>query len=416
MVNLTAARKATYAAVLILAVLLALEGAARLLPEAKRPDLSTVAFDQVAVGNLYVPDADLFWRLRPGLATFFNGNRLRTSSLGFRGPEPGDPKVLCLGDSVAFGYSVEEPEAWPHLLARASGLEVLDAGVPGYSTYQGRVLLAQLLVRFRPRVVALSFGYNDAHLFPFADTAAAHGLGARLVRRLRRSAAFRQLAALAGEGRAVRAARELLEIRGRNHGSFPFHGDEDLTRFRAGETRIREILAGSPERVALPAYAENLAAMVRMAVGHGAAVLLVETPYAVSTREPYFAASRIGTPIARYRQAMREVAVAEGATLVELPRLHERVEADPTLFVTRPLGEMERASFARLAIDPGRRREMGLGPDLRYRVDVVHPSAGGHAYIAAEVARAMAGLGRGIGSAERGSAPAGEREQAEHER
>ena len=31
---------------------------------------------------------------------------------------------------------------------------------------------------------------------------------------------------------------------------------------------------------------------------------------AVATLEPYFAASRIGAPIARYRQAMREVAAA----------------------------------------------------------------------------------------------------------
>ena len=222
-----------------------------------------------------------------------------------------------------------------------------------------------------------------------------HGAAARLLRLLGRSAAFRRLAAFAGEGQAVVAARELLDIRGRDHASFPFHGDEDLARFRAGEARIRAILAAAGERVPLAAYAENLRAMVRMAAARGAIVLLVETPYAVASPEPYFAASRIGAPIPRYREAMAAVAAAEGATLVELPRLREQAAADPSRFVTRPLGPLERESFARLAIDPVRRRELGVAPDLRYRVDVVHPSAGGHAYIAGEVAKAMARFGGG---------------------
>lgn len=64
---------------------------------------------------------------------------VNTNALGLRGaevkvPAPG-PRVLAVGDSVTFGWGVEDGESWPARLAEAlgaqvPGLEVLNAGVP----------------------------------------------------------------------------------------------------------------------------------------------------------------------------------------------------------------------------------------------------------------------------------------------
>ena len=57
-----------------------------------------------------------------------------TSSLGFRSPEIQEKKsgvrILCLGDSVTFGWGVEQEESYPALLAKSLNAEVINAGVP----------------------------------------------------------------------------------------------------------------------------------------------------------------------------------------------------------------------------------------------------------------------------------------------
>lgn len=57
-----------------------------------------------------------------------------TNSLGMRGPELDDsrsnPRVLCLGDSVTFGWGVTYEESWPALLATTLDVETVNAGVP----------------------------------------------------------------------------------------------------------------------------------------------------------------------------------------------------------------------------------------------------------------------------------------------
>lgn len=57
-----------------------------------------------------------------------------TSSRGLRSPElsgGGDrPRVLCLGDSVTFGWGVAYEDSWPARLAEALDVETVNAGVP----------------------------------------------------------------------------------------------------------------------------------------------------------------------------------------------------------------------------------------------------------------------------------------------
>jgi lysophospholipase L1-like esterase len=112
------------------------------------------------------------YRLRPGERLRVLGRDVRVSSLGLRGPEaaarppPGSRRVLVLGDSVAFGWGLDEAESYPAALAealRGRGLaaEVLNAGVPGYSTADEAALHRELAPALAPDLVVLAVSLND---------------------------------------------------------------------------------------------------------------------------------------------------------------------------------------------------------------------------------------------------------------
>lgn len=118
-------------------------------------------------------DPDLGYRLRPDIDTQARGVHVVTNEHGMRGasvartPAPGTHRVLVLGDSVAFGFRLEEPDTFPVLLeqeieARDDGAwEVLNAGVEGYNTRNQLVYLRTSLLDFAPETIVLVFNLND---------------------------------------------------------------------------------------------------------------------------------------------------------------------------------------------------------------------------------------------------------------
>jgi lysophospholipase L1-like esterase len=111
------------------------------------------------------PDPVLLWR--PSAHKPFNSDR-------FKGPEILDPKpsevvrVMCYGDSLTDG---PPKGGWPRWLERLLGerspvpgrrFEVLNAGVAGYSSHQGLLRFLQEVDRYRPELLVVSFGWNDA--------------------------------------------------------------------------------------------------------------------------------------------------------------------------------------------------------------------------------------------------------------
>jgi lysophospholipase L1-like esterase len=73
---------------------------------------------------------------------------------------------LALGNSCTFGWGVTYEECWTKLLEDrlnkiiAPDAEVINAGIPGYSSHQGRILFNELL-SLQPDVVLIMFGWND---------------------------------------------------------------------------------------------------------------------------------------------------------------------------------------------------------------------------------------------------------------
>ncbi|MDP3937811.1 MAG: SGNH/GDSL hydrolase family protein [Deltaproteobacteria bacterium] len=132
----------------------------------------------------FIAPSDLIWSLKPGYdeiitrIPWVEGEtrtyRVHVNALGFRGDEIAPEKkfgalrVVCLGDSIIFGdkldggdtISVRMAEI---LAARSPGrpVELINAGVPGYSSRQGLALWRQRIGILKPDVVIIAFGFND---------------------------------------------------------------------------------------------------------------------------------------------------------------------------------------------------------------------------------------------------------------
>ncbi len=121
-------------------------------------------------------DPELGFELRPGADLEFDGvtikipaTHVRVSSQGARGPElalqkpPGVRRLVCIGDSVAFGWGVGENQTQCAVLAATLGpkWEVVNLAVPGYGAAQKRRQLELRGLAFQPDVVLVQFDQND---------------------------------------------------------------------------------------------------------------------------------------------------------------------------------------------------------------------------------------------------------------
>ena len=121
------------------------------------------------------PDPRIVFRLRPDVEGQFKGVRYRASALGIRGPQtttakrPGSIRVVGLGDSVMWGWGVEEDARYLDLLGDElirSGVvgDVVNLAVPGYNTVQEVETLRVRGMEFSPDVVVLGVTGNDAEI------------------------------------------------------------------------------------------------------------------------------------------------------------------------------------------------------------------------------------------------------------
>src|SRR5262249_44290892 len=95
-----------------------------------------------------------------------------TNREGLRGPEIPSRKagirILALGDSTTFGLGVADEQTWPAVLQARLGERLgrpaggVNAGVPGYTPYQGMRYLEERGLALDPDLVVATFGFNDA--------------------------------------------------------------------------------------------------------------------------------------------------------------------------------------------------------------------------------------------------------------
>ena len=113
------------------------------------------------------------WEMVPGEAHYTYEHLVHVNALGLRGPEvaekePGELRVLFLGDSLTYGQGVGDDETMPAALERAllardprRRWTVVNGGVRAYGTAQELGMLEELGARIRPDVVVLGWYWND---------------------------------------------------------------------------------------------------------------------------------------------------------------------------------------------------------------------------------------------------------------
>jgi len=116
--------------------------------------------------------------LRPNQKAFTHDKPLRINALGLRGDEveiskpPGRFRIVVMGDSITFGNGVRDDETYSVQLGRKlheagfRGAEVINAGIPGYDTWQEALLLEEVVLSLSPDLILLAFYENDVSQRP----------------------------------------------------------------------------------------------------------------------------------------------------------------------------------------------------------------------------------------------------------
>jgi lysophospholipase L1-like esterase len=159
-------------------------------PQSLRPDISQQG------STIFEGDPLLFWRVRPNLKEVaWDFTSVSTNAQGLRhdgdiGRKPkGGFRIVCLGDSVTFGYRVplafpEHPHEYgrdqlpyPSQLEKqlrqanpGKQIDVLPLAVPAYTSLQGLNWLKRDIGWLKPDVVTVCFAWNDVCLRSVPDS------------------------------------------------------------------------------------------------------------------------------------------------------------------------------------------------------------------------------------------------------
>jgi len=295
--------------------------------------------------SIFEGDPLLLWRLKPNLNNaVWDFTVLSTNAQHIRASYPtiskpsGTFRILCLGDSVTFGYRV--PVVWPDkpneydrewmpypmLLEKAlreanpkRQIEAFPMAVPGYTSHQGLAWLQRDIDYFNPDLVIVSFGWNDVSFSDVPDR------------------------------EAVRtdwypvAVRWLID-----HSQAFAHATHWL---RTGKAQQRDLSVKPVPRVSVKEYVENISAIIDLVRSRNAGVIVIGAPYRDSKTNPPEAQL-----MTSYRSAARSLSQQQAVPYLEI------------LELTEAAGAVNQGFFGEL----------------------IHPNHMGHRLMASEVLKLMA--------------------------
>jgi lysophospholipase L1-like esterase len=280
----------------------------------------------VKQSGIFEGDPLLLWRLKPNLdhavwdftvlSTNSDHLRSRVSTGSLQPKQPGTIRIVCLGDSVTFGFRVPvvwpdkpteyDPEwlPYPMLLEKElraanpnRNIEVVTMAVPGYTSHQGLAWLQRDINKLQPDLLTVSFGWNDASLSDVPDREAIRTNWSAVATRW-----------LIDHSQAFAHATRWLRAR-------------DAAKLREGQSggQGRPRFYKRPEsRVSQQEYLANMLAIEQLARQQGAAVVVIAAPYRDHSSEAPEADLML-----QYRLALGSTMKQRGIPFLELRELTE---------------------------------------------------------------------------------------------
>ncbi len=266
--------------------------------------------------GIFEGDPLLLWRLKPNLdhlvwdytVVSTNKQHLRTEQANqpLMPKQPGTIRIVCLGDSVTFGFRA--PPVWPdkptdydpswlpfpmllekELRAANPGrvIEVITMAVPGYTSHQGLAWLRRDIDELEPDLLLISFGWNDASFSDVPDR------------------------------EAIRTNKTAVGVRWLiDHSQAFAHATRWL---RAKQTAKPDARLRPGPRVSQGEYVGNMMAIVQLAQARSIETIVIAAPY-----RDVVATAPEGKLIQPYREALRAAMEQQQVPFLEILELTEK--------------------------------------------------------------------------------------------
>jgi len=260
-------------------------------------------------GAPYLPgNPYLLWEMVAGVRSEM-GVEVSVNTLGFRGPEitqekpEGVHRVLVIGDSTVYGHGVAQDATFVSLLNESLGptIQVINLGVPGYSTEQSINLLNLRGWSLKPDLLLVASLWSDNNFDAFIDkellserSAFAQSSAAGISRTLQHSALYRWLDWHLRLGPKAEAVNTVGWMLGRQP-------------------------TGGFRRVPVNDYGTNLQRLSDLAASNGAQTAFIALANSVDLGAPSEGA--VAWPL--YRQVMADVALRNGAPVLDVQSVFE---------------------------------------------------------------------------------------------
>ena len=273
------------------------------------PKLQTLPLEEESAG-LFVPDADLFWSLRPNLNATYKGARVTTNKLGLRSPEAGPKgdhefRILSLGESSTFGSGVSNDQTYTAIIPRylqeadpGGGFTAFNAGVSAWSSFQSLKYLELRGLNLKPDLVLFYHELNDYLPSTLRDSSNTE-IGVRKTDRelyeSRLNSLSRRLLSVSALVRLVqsRYAAWSVEAFNQQHFNNPLRtiGLPDislpprLARIENGQLATTDLNEKSlGQRVSAGERLENLSELAKACRSHGISLIIIHPSYRESIR------------------------------------------------------------------------------------------------------------------------------------
>ena len=254
--------------------------------------------------------------------TYENGYRPH-NALGFRGEnccgakEAGHVRIVAIGGSTTYGlYFTYGKNVWPALLQEklrrkyGDRIEVINAGIPNYTTYELIGFTAMILPELAPDVVLIHTGLNDAFTVGYSDEGGADN---RFFRH-----AWSYVPLSDGLRLSMRASY-LIRLLGASWGSLNTFAPGDMAGAIQNPVPDETEMVKNAEMASGKYFRRNLQTLVALCRNMNAVPVLVNEPLNPANEEgpnAYYRA--VAAAVSRNNLIMREVAVKSRAESIDV--------------------------------------------------------------------------------------------------